>query len=212
LTQQDIILEFSEETRHILLEQTLPLSFKLLWDGSLSPYTGPLVEGSLEGQKTNKRFTERLLELRVASQNDDEPQVTMLHGPETEHVVRSSLLRIKVEQQEAMEEIKRRAKEAKLAARLAAGEDEDDQEEEEEEEQNVTMGDESMDGGEGGAHSKSGIGHEMQLIADFHVYDIPQFTTRVMQGVANKSLLAMSRHKRKTKEQEAEDLYLLDEI
>lgn len=73
----------------------------------------------------------------------------------------------------------------------------------------VTMGDESVDGGN---HSKSGINHEMSLIADFHVYDIPQFTSRVMQGVANKSLLAMSRHKRKTTEQTAEDLYLLEEI
>ena len=73
------------------------------------------------------------------------------------------------------------------------------------------MGDESVDGGEH-SQSKSGINHEMQLIADFHVHEIPLFTGRVMQGVANKSLLAMSRHKRKTAEQTAEDLYLLEEI
>lgn len=97
-----------------------------------------------------------------------------------------------------------------MAARIANGEDEDE-EEEEEEEQNVTMGDESMDGGEGG-HHRGGISHEMGLIADFHVYDIPQFTSKVMQGVANKSLLAMSKHTRKTAAVTEEDLYLLDEI
>lgn len=73
------------------------------------------------------------------------------------------------------------------------------------------MGDESVDGGEN-AHSKSGVNHEMALIADFHVHEIAPFTAKVMQGVANKSLLAMSRHKRKTAEQTEEDLYLLDEI
>lgn len=53
---------------------------------------------------------------------------------------------------------------------------------------------------------------DLLMIADFQCFDIPQFTAKVMQGVANKSLLAMSRHTRKSKAQEAEDLYLLDEI
>lgn len=105
-----------------------------------------------------------------------------------------------------MEEIKRRAKEARIAARLSAGEDEEEEEEEEEEPQSP---DET---GADGAIDKSGVGHEMRLIADFQCYDIPQFTTKVMQGVANKSLLAMNSHKRKTAAQEAEDLFLLDEI
>jgi hypothetical protein len=198
----DVILELGEDTRQLLFA-AIPEAFKLLWDGSLSPYCGPIVEGSLEGQKTNKRFTERLLDLRVQSQNDEEPQVTLLHGPETQAVVRGSLLRIKVEQLEAQEEIKRHAREVKMAQRLANAEED---EEEEEEEQNVTLGDESVD------ESKGGINHELALIADFHVFDIPQFTSRVMQGVANKALLAMSRHTRKTPEQTAEDLYLLEEI
>jgi len=79
-------------------------------------------------------------------------------------------------------------------ARIAAGEeDEEEEEEEEEPERQETMtnnGDESMDQGHGGSH-------EMQQIADFHVYDIPQFTIKVMQGVANKSLLTMNSHRRK---------------
>ena len=137
--------------------------------------------------------------------------MTLLHGLETDTVVRQALLKIKVEQQEALEEQKRKAKEAKLAARLArqaAGEDEDEEEEEEEpdqkEETMTNNGDESMDHGHG--HG------EMGQIADFHVHEIPQFTIKVMQGVANKSLLAMHSHRRKGKQEVSEELYLLDEI
>lgn len=52
----------------------------------------------------------------------------------------------------------------------------------------------------------------MQQIADFMVFDIPQFTTKVMQGVVIKSLLAMSAHRRKPQQEVAEELFLLDEI
>lgn len=93
-------------------------------------------------------------------------------------------------------------------ARQAAGEDEDEEEEEEEpdqkEETMTNNGDESIDHGHG--HG------EMGQIADFHVHEIPQFTTKVMQGVANKSLLAMHSHRRKGKQEISEELYLLDEI
>lgn len=64
-------------------------------------------------------------------------------------------------------------------------------------------GDESMDHGNGG---------DMGQIADFHVHEIPLFTMKVMQGVANKSLLAMHSHRRKGKHEISEELYLLDEI
>ena len=59
-----------------------------------------------------------------------------------------------------------------------------------------------------GAHGQS----DMSIIADFHCFDVAPFTTKVLQGVANKSLLSMSKHTRKTKAQEAEDLFLLEEI
>jgi hypothetical protein len=73
----------------------IPETFKLLWDGALSPLTS--ASDSISCGLTNKLFVEKLLDLRVSTQNDDEPPVTLLHGPETEHVVKQSLLRIKIE-------------------------------------------------------------------------------------------------------------------
>ena len=95
-------------------------------------------------------------------------------------------------------------------ARQAAGEDDGDEEEEEDEEEQkeetmTNNGDESMDqGGHGNG--------EMGQIADFHVNEIHQFTIKVMQGVANKSLLAMNSHRRKGKQEISEELYLLEDI
>ena len=95
-----------------------------------------------------------------------------------------------------------------MAARLARGDDEDAEEEEEEEEQKENM---TQDDG-GSVDNSGGLSQEMQQIADFMVFDIPQFTTKLMQGVVNKSLLAMSAHRRKPKQEVAEELFLLDEI
>ena len=96
-----------------------------------------------------------------------------MHGSETETVVKNALLRVKVEQQEALEEQKRRAREARLAAREAAGDEDEEPEEEEQEEQTHTEGGESMDGG---GHGQS----DMSIIADFHCFDVPQFTSKVL--------------------------------
>jgi hypothetical protein len=84
---------------------------------------------------TTKVAVESLLEVRVGSANDDEPQVTLLHGAETEQVVKAALLRVRVEQQEALEEEKRRAKEAKRIQRESMNGDEEEEEEEEEQEE-----------------------------------------------------------------------------
>lgn len=106
-------------------------------------------------------------------------------------------MRIKVEQHEALEEQKRLAREARLAAKHHDNEDgEGDEEPEEDEPEEGTQthndGNESFD--------QAGGSHEMQQIADFHCFDIPQFTMKVMQGVANRSLLSMNKHRRKTPE------------
>lgn len=53
---------------------------------------------------------------------------------------------------------------------------------------------------------------DMQLIADFLCFEVPQFTIKILQGVPNKSLMNLDQHPKKTKEQEEEDLFLLDEI
>jgi hypothetical protein len=41
--------------------------------------------------------------MRIRTQNDEDPPITLLHGNETETVLRHSLMRLKVEQQEALE-------------------------------------------------------------------------------------------------------------
>jgi hypothetical protein len=105
----DVVLEYSDATREDL-QALIPSTFKLLWDGTLSPLPPSVTADSAHALLTNKLFVERLLDLRVNSQNDDEPPVTLLHGSETETVVRASLLRVKLEQQEAQEEAKRLAK------------------------------------------------------------------------------------------------------
>ncbi len=47
--------------------------------------------------------------MRIRTQNDEDPPITLLHGNETETVLRHSLMRLKVEQQEALEAQKRKA-------------------------------------------------------------------------------------------------------
>lgn len=92
----ELIIEFAEETKHHITS-LIPTTFKLLWDGTLSPMPPASAENSAYAQLTNKHFVETLLDVRVSSQNDDEPPVTLLHGSETETVVKSSLLRVKLE-------------------------------------------------------------------------------------------------------------------
>lgn len=53
---------------------------------------------------------------------------------------------------------------------------------------------------------------DMAIMADFMCFEIPQFTVKIMQGVPNKSIYNLDEHKKKTLEQEEEDLTLLDEI
>lgn len=104
-------------------------------------------------------------------------------------------MRIKVEQQEALEAQKRKAKE-----------EGEELEEDEDEVQQITMTqDESKE-------EASTIQQDMAQIADFLCFEINQFTMKVMQGVPNKSLYNLDQHKKKTPAQEEEDLFLLDEI
>ena len=59
----ELILEFSDDTRQQLLN-VIPSTFKLLWDGNLSPLTPT---DSTHSTLTNKLFVESLLELRVST-------------------------------------------------------------------------------------------------------------------------------------------------
>lgn len=78
----EIVVEYSNLTRQSL-QDMIPFTFKLLWDGSLSPMSA-LYPESAQANMTTKLFVEILFGLRVDTQNDEEPQVTLLHGSETE--------------------------------------------------------------------------------------------------------------------------------
>jgi hypothetical protein len=71
--------------------------------------------------KNNKDVLNTLLEMRQRTDEHEDPPITLLHGGETEKVLRTTLMRIKVEQEEAAE-ANRRAKEA------AANQEEDSDE------------------------------------------------------------------------------------
>ena len=47
--------------------------------------------------KNNKDVLNTLLEMRQRTDNDEEPPVTLMHGQETEKLLRQTLMRIKVE-------------------------------------------------------------------------------------------------------------------
>jgi hypothetical protein len=57
----DIVIEYMGETRDQLISM-IPQTFKLLWDGSLSPS-----HDSVGISPTNKLFVEALLDLRVST-------------------------------------------------------------------------------------------------------------------------------------------------
>ncbi len=49
--------------------------------------------------------------MRTNTEQDEEPPVTLIHGAESESTLRKTLLRIKIDQQEALEALQRAAKE-----------------------------------------------------------------------------------------------------
>lgn len=57
------------------------------------------------------QFLNTLLEVRTDSEQHEEPPVTLIHGAETEATLRKTLLRIKVDQQEAHEQLQKQLKE-----------------------------------------------------------------------------------------------------
>jgi len=84
-------LEFGEKTM-VMLEQAIDNSFKLFWDGSIS-----LFKQCVLASQNNKRFVQHLQDARTKTIDDEEPPVTLLHGSETEGVLRQGLTQIKVE-------------------------------------------------------------------------------------------------------------------
>ena len=88
----EFVLEYGPKTIQMLIE-AVNSSFKLFWDGSISMY-----KDTNHSASNNKKFLLNLLEMRLATQEHQEPPVTMMHGPETEECLRESLFRIKQDQ------------------------------------------------------------------------------------------------------------------
>ena len=73
-------------------------SFKVFWDGSISLY-----KDTVSSSTNNKEFLNKLLDMRMHTDQHQEPPVTLIHGHETEITLREPLMRIKVEQAEELE-------------------------------------------------------------------------------------------------------------
>lgn len=76
-----------------MLQKAIDSSFKLFWDGSVGMYIDTVI-----ASRNNLDVLDTLLEMRTRTNEDEEPPVTLLHGQETEKVLRQSLMRIKIEQ------------------------------------------------------------------------------------------------------------------
>ena len=117
--------------------------------------------------KNNKDVLNTVLEMRQATNEDEEPPITLLHGNETEKLLRQTLMRIKVEQQEAIE------------AAIRAKEQKANMEEEESED----MAAEEMDMDDESEEKMTTFDEDMETITDFTCFSCSEFTTKVMQGV-----------------------------
>jgi hypothetical protein len=98
VTDDEFIIDFDVD----YLIQKLSSVYKLFWDGSLS-----MVKTSVYASESNKRFVQELLNWRTITNEDPEPPIVLVHGIESEEVIRFSLLRLKAEEQERNEEQKR---------------------------------------------------------------------------------------------------------
>ena len=99
----EFVLQYGPETV-LELAYLLTHSFKVFWDGSISLYKDTVCSST-----NNKEFLNKLLDIRMASDQHQEPPVTLIHGQETEVTLRETLMRIKVEQAEEMERMKQKA-------------------------------------------------------------------------------------------------------
>ena len=89
--EDEYVLEFGHLTR-TQIQREIEASFKLFWDGSISPFKDAVL-----ASETNKIVVSKLLDLRLRTANDEEPPITLLLGSETETVIRHSLMRLRVE-------------------------------------------------------------------------------------------------------------------
>ena len=184
LDSGEYLLQFGPDTLAELL-QYVGHSFKIFWDGSISLYNT-----TVQSSTNNKDFLNKLLDVRMHSENDQEPPVTLIHGIETLTTLKDTLMRIKAEQQEEFERKQREAAEA------------DDESLEEDDIGDLEESKEEI----------STFQEDMETIADFMVSDATQFTTKLLQGVPIRALYSFDSHRKQSVEEQQEALDLLDII
>lgn len=184
MNSADFVLQYGPETM-MELAYLLSHSFKVFWDGSISLY-----KDTVYSSTNNKEFLNKLLDIRMHSDQHQEPPVTLIHGFETEVTLRETLMRIKVEQAEELERMKQKALE---------------QEEESEPEDDIGDLEESKE-------EISTFQEDMDTIADFLVSDSTPFTTKLLQGVPIPAMFSFEEHRKQSQEEQKESLDLLDLI
>lgn len=191
IPQDHYVLSFGPKTVKAI-QDAVRLSFKLFWDGSIS-----LFSDNVLASVNNKEVLNTLLDVRTRTNEHEDPPVTLLHGQHTEKILRDTLTRIKVEQQEALE-----AKKRALEDHQAKEEDED---EDMIEDDNMDLADESEE-------KISTFQEDLEIITDFSCFSSSEFTTKIMQGVKLRCMLSLGEHTKPSKEQTEEDLSILEEI
>ena len=184
MSPDEVVLQYGPETMSELVS-LLKQSFKVFWDGSISLY-----KDTVSSSTNNKDFLNKLLDVRMASDQHQEPPVTLIHGHETEITLRETLMRIKVEQAEELERMKQ-----KQLEQDELSEAEDDIGDLEESKEEISTFQEDMD-----------------TIADFLVSDATPFTTKLLQGVPIRALYSFDEHRKQSLDEQKEALDLLELI
>ena len=151
LNPEEYLLGYGPKTLSAL-KNAIKTSFKVFWDGSISMYMDTALSSA-----NNKDFLNALLEIRTDTQHDEEPPVTLIHGAETEQTLRKTLLRIKIDQQEALEAMQKAQRE--------------------------NVGDSDADEDMEVSESKAEIStfqDDLETICDFMVSDTTLFTTKLL--------------------------------
>lgn len=170
MSPDEVVLQYGPETM-TELASLLKQSFKVFWDGSISLY-----KDTVSSSTNNKDFLNKLLDVRMHSDQHQEPPVTLIHGHETEVTLRETLMRIKVEQAEELERMKQ-----KQLEQDELSEAEDDIGDLEESKEEISTFQEDMD-----------------TIADFLVSDATPFTTKLLQGVPIRALYSFDEHRKQS--------------
>jgi hypothetical protein len=74
----------------IALQHAVDTSFKLFWDGEISTFVD-----TEKSSDNNKQFLNHVLEMRMRTEQDQEPPVVCVHGAGTEKCLKQTLVHIK---------------------------------------------------------------------------------------------------------------------